>query len=107
MDNDDLEFDITEMSTITIDSYNGTAGDITFDTSNNMVMINNGITWNQIDTINITGIYDVEFRDKMPDIKQVEAMCEEYPGLDKAYENFKTFYKLVEQDWRGKQKEHE
>jgi len=111
MDNDDLEFDISNISTITIDSYNGTAGDITFDTIHNTVMINNGITWSQLDnisTIDITGIYsEVEFRDKMPDIKQVEAMCEEYPGLDKAYENFKTFYKLVEQDWRGKQKEHE
>jgi hypothetical protein len=46
---------------------------------------------------------DVVFENYMPNIKELEKMCEEYPGLGKAYENFKLFYKLVEDDWRNKQ----
>lgn len=46
----------------------------------------------------------VEFEDKMPSVAKVEDMCEDYPGLKKAYENFKSVYKMVHQDWRGKQK---
>jgi hypothetical protein len=34
-------------------------------------------------------------------------MCKEYPALAKAYENFKTIYKMVHQDWKGKQKDDE
>jgi len=40
-----------------------------------------------------------------PDFNTVEKMCEEYPGLAKAFENFKTVYKMVEQDWKGKMKD--
>jgi hypothetical protein len=43
----------------------------------------------------------------MPSVAKVEDMCRDYPGLEKAYENFKTIYKMVEQDWIGKQKEDE
>ena len=28
-------------------------------------------------------------------------MCKHYPALAKAYENFKTIYKMVEQDYKG------
>ena len=47
----------------------------------------------------------MEFEDSMPSVAKVEDMCNDYPALAKAYENFKTFYKLVEQDWIGRQKE--
>ena len=30
----------------------------------------------------------------------------EYPALAKAYENFKTVYKLVEQDYKGKEEDN-
>tara|TARA_R110002153_G_scaffold144269_1_gene295428 strand:+ start:121 stop:468 length:348 start_codon:yes stop_codon:yes gene_type:complete len=39
----------------------------------------------------------------LPDVDTVNAMCNEYPALAKAYENFKTVYKLVDQDYKGKQ----
>ena len=42
------------------------------------------------------------WQDSLPDIDEVEKMCEHYPGFKKAYENFKTAYKLIEQDYRGK-----
>jgi len=36
------------------------------------------------------------------EITKVEKMCEEYPALAKVYENFKTVYDLVKQDWESK-----
>jgi uncharacterized pyridoxamine 5'-phosphate oxidase family protein len=36
------------------------------------------------------------------EIAQIEKMCEEYPALAKVYENFKTVYDLVKQDWESK-----
>ena len=44
------------------------------------------------------------FENCMPSVDDVNKMCEVYPGLAKAYENFKTAYKLVEQDFKGKKK---
>lgn len=36
------------------------------------------------------------------EIEEVQKMCAEYPSLAKVYENFKTVYDLVKQDWEGK-----
>lgn len=36
------------------------------------------------------------------EIEEVEKMCKEYPALEKVYENFKTIYDLVKQDWESK-----
>ena len=46
------------------------------------------------------GDYKV-FVDTMPNINQIDDMCKHYPALAKAYENFKTIYKIVEQDYKG------
>lgn len=54
------------------------------------------ITWEQ-----------TEFEDTMPSLDKVENMCKEYPALDKAYENFRTVYAMVHQDWIGKNKDEE
>ena len=43
--------------------------------------------------------------DALPDVVTVNNMCAEYPALAKAYENFQTVYKLVEQDYKGKQED--
>lgn len=67
------------------------------------------------DTITLDGIIDTEgpynwnfdltpFVNTMPTIDEVNKMCDVYPGLAKAFENFKTAYKLVEQDYKGKKK---
>jgi hypothetical protein len=37
----------------------------------------------------------------MPDLDKVQKMCDHYPALAKAYENFKTIYKMVDQDYKG------
>jgi len=75
----------------------------TMDTS----VYNSSYDWLTIDdSFDISGITlnnPVEFEDEMPSVAKVEDMCKDYPALEKAYENFKTVYKLVQQDWQGRQ----
>jgi len=58
---------------------------------------------NTFDIGNIT-FSNIPFVDTMPSLDRVTNMCEEYPALAKAYENFKTIYKMTEQDYKGKLK---
>jgi len=71
----------------------------------NEYVISSGTTIN-LDNISTTFTFDnIEWKNSFPDFHTVEKMCEEYPGLAKAFENFKTVYKMVEQDWKGKMKD--
>ena len=90
---------ITDSDTISIDISYYTVS--TIDISDISTTTISDPTW---DTL--TGItFDrVMFEDDMPDPQTLKRMSEEYPALEKAYENFKTIYKLVEQDWKGKSK---
>ena len=58
-------------------------------------------TFNVSDTIPSYNYDFVVFKDTMPDLDRVKKMCNYYPALQKAYENFKTIYKMVEQDYKG------
>jgi len=58
-----------------------------------------------LDDFSITLTEPVEFEDRMPDVAKVEDMCNDYPALAKAYENFKTMYAMVHQDWKGRQED--
>ena len=40
-----------------------------------------------------------EFEDHMPSVSKINDMCEEYPALNQAWENFRTMYEFVHQDW--------
>lgn len=73
------------------------AGDLTISTADlDKYYVDNSIySWS---------VSSTPFENYLPPLSEVLAMCEEYPGLAKAYENFKTAYQLVEQDWKGKQK---
>ena len=44
---------------------------------------------------------EVEFENTMPSATRVNEMCKHYPALNKAWENFKTIYKMVDQDYKG------
>ena len=46
----------------------------------------------------------IDFVDNLPTLNKIQAMCAEYPGLSKAFDNFKVTYKMVHQDWLGKKK---
>jgi len=64
--------------------------------------LDNQITFD-FDNINIVPAL---WKEALPDVDTVNAMCEQYPALAKAYENFKTVYKLVEQDYKGKKEDN-
>ena len=112
--NDDLTFDISDI-TISTDSMNDTT--LSYDLSDYTV---NTIDISSITTSTINaGTVTLEdthwadsivweqtaFEDTMPSVAKVEDMCKEYPALKKAYENFKTIYAMVHQDWKGKDEE--
>ena len=120
-DKDEYTLDLTNidgtMDTITsTDSSISSIGDIWSDTNSIDTTYTVDSSWSNIsdyiidtDTIDLSNItFDrVMFEDDMPDPQEIKRMCEEYPALEKVYENFKTVYKMVEQDWRGKQKDDE
>jgi hypothetical protein len=117
MDNDEVTFDVSNMlSTVTITTVPSTpnVGDIWFDSTNSMINTYNGTDWATIigdnGTINLDELsfpIPVEWEHEFPAFHKVKEMCKEYPALEKAYENFKTIYTMVEQDWIGKQKEQD
>ena len=84
----DSSYTITSSSIDTVDISNILSSDdnITFD-------------W---DNISITPTLWTEV---LPNVDTVNDMCKEYPALAKAYENFQTVYKLVEQDYKGKKED--
>lgn len=111
MDNDDI-ININDYVTNTIDISTMDSSGITL-TSNSYVDWGSIATSSSVDTITLDNTYwadgitwdPVEFEDKMPSVAKVEDMCNDYPALEKAYENFKTIYKMVHQDWQGRQDE--
>jgi len=101
MDNDEYTIDISSIDlggTVTISSDMISPSTITWDDS---WVTNDGTI--DLDSLNITLDNPVEFEDYMPDVAKVEDMCNDYPALRKAYENFKTIYAMVHQDWQGRQ----
>ena len=40
-----------------------------------------------------------EWQNNFPDWDRVQSMCEKYPGLKIAFENFKVFYEMVKDDY--------
>ena len=63
--------------------------------------ISDVFTSDTIDISNLTSFNKIVFEDYMPDPQKLKKMCDHYPALKKVYENFKTVYSMVEQDWRG------
>lgn len=101
-------------NTITITGINTTIDTITMDSNYSYALSSgNATNINTTGYITITGIdekwaseYNVTFdrivfEDCMPDVKRIKNMCEHYPALAKAFENFKTIYKMVDQDYKG------
>ena len=107
-DDKDIVFDITTSDSITInmnDLYDATDC-ITINTDTVMcdTVDINTLTSNDnidLDWISSITLDRVMFEDYMPEPETLKHMTEQYPALKKAYENFKTIYKMVEQDWKG------
>lgn len=71
-------------------------------------------TTSTIDTIDLsaiesfssfTNLYKEEFDGRFPDYDRIQEMCKEYPGLEIAYRKFKEVYKMVKEDYDGKERE--
>ena len=56
-------------------------------------------TFNLSETLDVVPSWD--FGNKI-DPARVQKMCEEYPALKKAWDNFYSIYTMVDQDYRGK-----
>ena len=81
-------------SSITLTDYVVDTVDLT-----NITTVSGDFDWDNMGTIKIDRTI---FEDCMPDADRINDMCKEYPALAKAYENFKTIYKMVDQDYKGK-----
>ena len=106
MDNDE---DIIIIHTNSTEDFTFNVTDYTADTINISSIIDSTISTTATITLDDTHWADdikwepIEFEDQMPTVAKVEDMCNDYPALEKAYENFKMIYKMVHQDWKGKQ----
>ncbi len=94
----------TTISTDTIsttDSFTITDGDYVFklDDTINIDSIVSGST--------VTTGFGTEWIDHLPAMSVVKDMCQHYPALEKALENFKTVYKMVEQDYKGNHQDND
>lgn len=106
MDNEDkyIAVDVSSIMDNTIDIIDiidGGISTITLSGSEGQYYINDGTNWNLSDSTWTANVWE----DSFPDFSQVQDMCQEYPALNKAFENFKLIYELTKQDWLGKQKD--
>lgn len=102
---DDTKWDGTISIASTSDTFGGldysnTMSDVTysFDTSTTM---------DSQTTITIPGAYTFDVGDHTIDLNtldedEIAEMCKEYPALKIVWQNFKTMYDLVKQDYKGK-----
>ena len=86
-DEQQLSFDLAETITIDTSYTNDTGSEYTFNLSDTTVGIDaSTLSW--------------DFGNKI-DPDRVQKMCEEYPALKKAWDNFYSIYTMVDQDYRG------
>ena len=108
--------DVVSLGEITVDSIdfdsNFTMNDTLYVTdASDSITITTEDTYNRwgtyasSDTVTFPWDNNKVWRHCMPSLHEVEEMCKEYPALEKAFENFKTIYKMVEQDYKGKKED--
>lgn len=57
------------------------------------------ITLSGLDSSHFTFNLPKEWQDAFPSWDKVQDMCEKYPGLKVAFENFRMFYEMVKDDY--------
>tara|TARA_X000001036_G_scaffold428252_1_gene457811 strand:- start:98 stop:457 length:360 start_codon:yes stop_codon:yes gene_type:complete len=97
-------------STTSMESYPKHTYDFSnlIDDDSNTITINSStLTTDPTYTVNLDSIStctaDLIDLPEVYSIDQIKEMCIEYPALSKAYDNFRTIYEMVLQDWKGKQ----
>lgn len=77
------------------------------DTDDSNITLNlDSSTWESGD-VQYTITNNVDFVDSMPSLWKIKDMCKHYPALEKAFENFKTVYAMVQQDYKGNHEDDE
>ena len=104
--------DSSDSHTITFDDMATT----TSISTDNLTITDSDYTFTLDDTINIDSIvsgstvstgFGTEWIDHLPAMSVVQDMCKHYPALEKALENFRTVYKMVEQDYKGNHQDND
>jgi hypothetical protein len=84
--------------------------------TDSLTITDSDYTFTLDDTINIDSIvsgttvnagFGTEWIDHLPAMSVVQDMCKHYPALEKALENFRTVYKMVEQDYKGNHQDND
>jgi hypothetical protein len=96
------EYCLTNSDTITLDINNMAAAQTVTLTSSGLDTITFDGTI--ITSNNWNWISNIPFENGFPDWDDFQKMCEEYPGLEQAYEKLKTFYNLCRDEWEFKKK---
>lgn len=94
----DITFDTSSDITYTVPSISSDDSNITLNLDSS--------TW-ESDDIQYTVTNNVDFVDGMPSLWKIKDMCKHYPALEKAFENFKTVYTMVQQDYKGNHEDDE
>ena len=110
LSNNGIKYGSAALDTITINSsydtglYSGTMlGTSGFsinsglNTINGISSNNNFYTYNGFSS-NWSAAYGKPFEDNFPEWNAFKKLCNNYPGLDKAYENLKTIYTICYED---------
>ena len=81
------------------------AGMVRYNSNMNCMEFNDGNSWKQLGmnytNIELTGEAQAILdwgRKKMAEEKQIDDLCEKYPGLRKARDNYEVFLKLVQSE---------
>ena len=77
--------------------YTGAAGAGTYTISS--LSTSDTITLTGLDSSSFTFNLPEEWKDSFPGWDRVQDMCEKYPGLKIAFENFKVIYEMVKDDY--------
>lgn len=97
-------------------SYDDNMVSTTTISTSDLTITDSDYTFTLDDTINIDSIisgttvntgFGTEWIDHLPAMSVVKDMCQHYPALEKALENFKTVYKMVEQDYKGNHQDND
>lgn len=86
-----------------MNTYNGSEWTNITITDNSYTISGSSTNWNVNDTIDISSILN-GLDTKIYNEEEIENMCKVYPGLDKAWSNFKSVYDMVKQDYEGKKR---
>lgn len=68
--------------------------------SKNTIKVDGTTTWEYTDYLESSGTWTFKNQSYL-NVTEVKEMCQKYPGLDKAWNNFKSMYDLIKDDYEN------